>query len=205
MAFIPTPDTVKVCMRFVNHAELSCNVFHIDMNTDPNSADLDTLGDILKGWWNDEMKPLTSTSVSLEAIEITDISVENGDGIVYTAGLPIAGTNASGSLPNNATVATKMGTGLVGRSRRGRSYFVGLPLDALQSTGQQITTDFRDALKAAWEALPGLIISEGWQLVVTSFFHNNAPRVAGLNTPIISFLVDLVVDSQRRRLPGTGS
>jgi hypothetical protein len=150
------------------------------------------------------MQPLTNAATSLQAIEVTDVSQENGVGIIYTSGLPLVGEGTGDTMPNNSTVASKLVSGLTGRSQRGRSYFVGMDRENTTANRQGITAAFQDALTEAWEALIDAIGTEGFELVVKSLFHNGVPRTTGVVTPITNAVVNTTLDSQRRRLPERG-
>lgn len=205
MPFVPTPNTVKVCLRYTQNGQQTCNVFHVDLGTDPGVIDMTAIGALFASWWIAEMKPLTQNATSLDAVEVTDISAPSAEGIVYTTGLPSAGTSGDDSMPNNSTIVTKLASGLTGRSRRGRSYFAGLGRNALNPDRQTVTSTFQGALEDAFIELRDLIIAAGFEWVVTSLISGGVPRTTGLNTPITNAVVNPTLDSQRRRLPERGA
>ena len=204
MAFIPAPNTARVELVYNDIGQVTENVFHFRFDHEPDAADLNSLCAALVSWWTTNMQPITSVGAQLFKILARDMTVEGGVGIEYTTGLPLSGTGTS-ALTSSVTVATKLSTGLTGRNFRGRSYFIGMPADALSADPNIISTTFAAAVDAAFEALIGVAITEGTELVVASFFHDNAPRISAVLTPIISASVDRFVDSQRRRLTGRGS
>lgn len=205
MAHIPVPNTMRVCLRYTQIGQQVCNVFHVRAPNDPTLADLTEVAETMVAWWNAEMKPLTHAGVTLDAVEVTDISSDDQEGIVFTTGLPLAGTHSGSSLPNNATLATKLTTGLAGRSRRGRSYFVGLPTTALETGSQTVSTTYATSLQGAFQELISALITAGFELVIASLYTNGAPRTTGIATPVENASVNRTVDSQRRRLPERGS
>lgn len=205
MPHIPIPNTARVCLRYLQEDENTCNVFHVRAPADPTEADLIEIAEVFAAWWNTDYRPLVQQFTSLQAIEVTDMSADDEEGIVYTTGLPLAGGNAGGALPNNVTICSKFNTGLTGRSRRGRSYFAGLPQGALQPDQQRITSTFQTQLQAAWADLRSSLITAGFEWVVASLYTDGAPRVTGVTTPITSATVNTALDSQRRRLPERGS
>lgn len=205
MAFIPLPNGIKVCMRFRQAEQNTCNVFYVTATGTVDLTLLDGIGDTLKAWYVANIQPWQNTNVSLEAIEITDVSVSGGLGIEYTTGLPLLGANVGGAMPNNVTVAVKLGTGLTGRSHRGRQYFVGLPEAYLAGSKQAISTTFQTTLKGAYDALISDLVAYGVELVIASFFSGGVPRTTGVTTPVSSVSVNPTLDSQRRRLPERGS
>lgn len=205
MAHVLTPNCVKACLRYVSNGQNTCNVIHIDMGAEPTDADLTILGGTLVDWWSAQIKPLTHPNTSLVAIEMMDLSSEDDDGRLYVTGLPLAGTATGTPYPNNVTVCTKFTTGLTGRARRGRTYHNGLASSLIDAGQQQISTGARNALQTAWYSLIGAIGGEGWTWSVLSTILNGVPRTEGLMTPILNAFTNLVLDSQRRRLPERGT
>lgn len=205
MAFVPTANGVKVCLRYNQNGETTCNIFHVDNGAPATLADLTTIAETFLDWWGTNLQSLQENSTALVAIECKALDSVSAPGIEFTDGLPIAGTNSSGALPNNVTVAVKWNTGLSGRSFRGRTYHVGLAVDQItggaQELGVAVVSAFRDAYSALIDALTTL----GKPLVVLSLFNGGIARSNGLMTTIINAFVNRVLDSQRRRLPERGT
>lgn len=205
MAFIPTPNGIKVCLRFTKAGQQVCNVFHVLGPATPTTTDMETIAGIFVGAWSDHMQAVTTPDVSLEAVEVTDISVAGGLGIVYTTGLPLVGSSSGNATPNNVTVATKLLTGRTGRSYRGRSYNIGISTNNLQADQQHITSALQGVIGAFFAELITNLQTADFPLAVLSLFTGGAPRAAGVLTAIINVATNLVLDSQRRRLPERGS
>lgn len=205
MAHIPIPNGIKVCLRYTQIGQQVCNVFHVRGPSDPTVTDLQTVAEEFAAWWNTELRPLTHAGVTLDAIEVSDMTADGEEGIVYTTGLPLAGTNSGSSLPNHVTIVTKFATGLLGRSFRGRSYMVGLPESALDTGSQTVTSTFRAQLGSAMNDLISSLATAGFNLAIASLFTDGAPRTTGVLTDVLSASVNATVDSQRRRLPERGS
>jgi hypothetical protein len=75
-----------------------------------------------------------------------------------------------------------------------------------QVTLNVVSADFVAIWDAFYNGLIGGADIDPWVWVVASRITNGAPRVTGLSQPVTSWLVvDLAVDSQRRRLNGRGS
>jgi hypothetical protein len=168
-------------------------------------ADLTEIATVFRDWWDAEMQGLTVNTTSLQAIEVIDVSADGEEGIIFTAGLPLSGSDENLANPNNVTVVTKLATGMTGRSRRGRTYHVGLPEDALAADKQHITPTWQTFLQGAFADLITALITAGFELVVASTISGGVPRTEGITTPVTSAVTNLQLDSQRRRLPGRGS
>lgn len=205
MAHVPTPNTVKACLRYVQNGQNTCNVFHFDVGTEPTEALLRDVADMLTNWWVTEMADLTHGGTSLQAVEVVDVSADNQEGIVSTAGLPVSGTHTGTALPNNVTVCVKCATGFTGRTRRGRKYVAGLEREQAQADGQTLTEVARQAFEDAFRALVTDAATAGFTWVINSIMEDGVPRLVGLNTPVTDISVNGTLDSQRRRLPERGA
>jgi len=205
MPLPPVPDTAKVCLRMRKAGQLVCNVFHVHSDTAIDPTVLNTIGATFATWATNYYMNHLSSDLTLEAIEVTDLTTTGGMGIVYTTGLPVTGGDTSGALPNNVAIAVKLASGLTGRSQRGRTFVPGIAAGALTADRQSINSTLQGLLIAAFEQLISDLIDAGVRLVVTSYFSGGAPRVTPQNTEITNPLVNTVLDSQRKRLPERGA
>lgn len=204
MAFVPTPNTVKACLRYIQNGQNTCNVFHFDIGHEPTEGDLRDVADMVSTWWQGLLRPLIHPGTSLVAVEVWDVSAENQEGIVSTTGLPVAGAGTGNALPNNATVCVKCATGFTGRTRRGRKYVAGLQHEQLNSDRQTLQSTVWAAIEDAFRELITDAATAGFTWVINSIIEDGVPRLAGLNTPVTDISVNRVLDSQRRRLPERG-
>lgn len=204
MAFIPCPNIAEFRMQFLWDLQQCENVFHVFKSDGWTDSMLNQIAGTMANWWNDYAKLETSNTVSLERVMTRDLTSQFGIGTEYTSGLPNNGARTSACLPNNVSVAVKWGTGLAGRSYRGRTFHLGLCDDQvtanrlLTATQQDIATAY-DALRLA---LDNAILAV--EFGVLSRYTNNQPRPQGILTPITGVSVDPVTDSQRRRSPNRG-
>jgi len=205
MAFIPVANTAQVRMQFLYDGQHCENVYHVENTGAWDVGGLQALGDGFIDWWDTELKAFAPDTVSLRQVVLRDLTTESGLAVERTTGLPLVGTNGSPALPNNVTVAVKWSTGLAGRSFRGRTYHIGMPENS--TVGNTVSASPLLDLQAAYDALIGVppAVDAAYSLVVVSLFHDNAPRVAGVTTPILDSSIEPTIDSQRRRLPGRGT
>lgn len=199
----PTANTAEVTMTFLQDGQYLINKHHFLNDAGWDEGSLNNLGTAVREWWNTEVRPFVAPQVSLVEIEVVDLTAGSNQGITVQTGLPIAGGSTVAALPNNVTLAIKKGTGLVGRSFRGRTYHIGLTeTDVTNNTvipGQ--VTNLRDAYDALRQPL-GVAIPVN--LCVLSEVSGGVQRDNGICTIVTGIGVDPVVDSQRRRLPGRG-
>lgn len=204
MAFIPCPNIAEFRLQYLWDLQQCENVFHVFKSAGWTADDLNTVGGTFANWWTSELSDEVSNTVTLQRIITRDLTVENGIGTEVLLGLPANGARTSAALPNNVSLAVKWGTGLAGRSYRGRTFHVGLCDD--QVTGNTVLAATQTSLKTKYDfiriALDNALL--GVEFGVLSRFNNGAPRAAGILTPITGVGIDPVTDSQRRRSPGRG-
>lgn len=202
MVFVPIPNTARVELRYTQDSQLMANVFHVEDTTPLTVADLQTIGALFVDWW-ELLLPLVSNTVTLREISLIDQTTQNGIGILHNTGLPLIGGEAGNAMPNGTSIAIKWGTGLTGRSFRGRTFHIGLVENNIVANG--LVPAFATNLVAAYNALPPIFDETTFTLVVASRYANGVPRVTGVTTPILNAsLADLTVDRQWRRMPGRG-
>jgi hypothetical protein len=205
MPFVPAADTCQIEAVYEWDGQIVENVFHYRFTAgSPTETDVGSLADVVRAYIHDEILPLAADTLTFLRLVAKMIDVIDGILVVNTTGLPASGGGGSDALPNNVTATFSWRTGLSGRSRRGRSYLLGLQEG--QVTANALSPAAVTAYTEAWEGLRLVASEDGWEMVVVSKFSGGAPRVAAVVTPITTgFFVDSTIDSQRRRLPGRGS
>jgi len=207
----PVPDGIRVVMKFTIAGQQCRNVFHVRSDVTIDEALLTTCAATFKNAWIDRLQGFTNALLTFDAVEVTDISVVGGSGIEYTTGLPQTGNTSLAALPNNVTVATKLTTGHVGRSYRGRSYFNGMGQLQLSTDKQHINPDVASQIALFFADLLENLPTDGLHLGIASLYSGvdsdgkPIPRTAPFITDVIGASTNLTVDSQRRRLPERGS
>ncbi len=203
MAFIPAPNIVRVVVNWLLDEQILANVFHVDANATVTDVLIDAIMDVFQDWLGDFIVTALSEDISATGLEGKDLTAETGLLIERQFTTPFPGEVATPALPNNVALCITLFTDLAGRSYRGRSYMPGLgesqvvlsSIDVSQAAGYATKyVELVDALSTA-----------GFELVVTSYQHNNVPRATAVSTPITAVGVNTVLDSQRRRLPGRGN
>lgn len=199
--FIPAPLVAQVEMIY-NYAGQRCeNVYHVKGSSEWTATTLGALGTDFENWETTYAKGSRHSSVTL--VEVKVIALASADGAFVTSSVSITGTAAGVELPNNDTIAIKAETGLRGRSRRGRTYWIGLSTDMTDTLNRnQLLSAWQTALLNVMNQLLITPFTNSGQLVVCSFSANNAWRTTALTTPVTKYVLsDVVLDSQRRRLP----
>jgi hypothetical protein len=202
MAFIPLPNGFKVELEFTLNGQAVINVYHTTSAVPVNSTNLTALANIFISWWQNSQRQNFSNQMTLVRVLATDIRVDNG----LTATVPVtvngSGTIATAPSPNNIAVVMSWRTGFSGRSFRGRTFYAGIA--NTEVSDNLISTTLAANLLADATTLLNDLIAGGHNLVVFSQYADGAPRVTGVGTPINQAIIDNRIDTQRRRLPGTG-
>jgi len=150
----------------------------------------------LENWWDTHYRTITPSSVGLDNIEVKQWT-DTGFDYVKSCEGTCAGSVGDATEPANVTSVISWTTGLRGRGNRGRTYVQAL---------YESATDAFDTLNT-----PYLIAAA---VVANAFIVGTPPAglepvvfhcELGTGTPITSFRIDQLVDSQRRRLPGRGT
>jgi hypothetical protein len=102
----------------------------------------------------------------------------------------------SESVPGNVALCVKLSSALPGRQFRGRKYFGGFT--EAQISYNQVDPVVANDITAAIAGLITALTTNGTPLSIVSKTHGTLVPVIGAG------IVDLYVDSQRRRLPGRG-
>lgn len=197
--FIRVDNTARFRLNFIHLDEKCMNVIHVRMGTAFAEADLQSMCGIIKAWWDSDIRPTASISTSLESIEATSLELEDDLRVLYSTGLPLAGTNAGAAMPGGTTVAIRLTSAYSGRSRNGRLYHIGLTEGEVN--GNELAGAFQLSLEAAYENLVSEIGSYGNNagLVIVSYCHNGQWRTEGQTELVTNVSVDPYIDSQRRR------
>jgi len=204
MPFIPAPDCARVEFRMTLDSQLIENVCHFRFIAGaPDQADLDALAAFCVGWWQTLYADIISASVVLREVVVTGLDSDLGP--QSTAGGGSApGEIADEAMPNNVALCVTKRTASIGRSARGRWFIAGLTNG--QVTGNLISSGDATSIEARLNQLFVTDAPPGWEGVVLSYQHAGAVLTTAVAYPITICVVrDLVVDSQRRRLPGRGA
>ena len=201
--FIPAAEVAKAELRFTMLGEQTSSVFYFSKDGGFSLTDLATLGASLASWWNTDGNDLFHAGTTLREVVCTDVSVEDGAQVSTSVNTP--GTRSGNAMPNNVCLCVSFRTGFTGRSNRGRVYHSGLVEGDV--TDNNVITATATLLRDEYEDLFQLMLVEAEaQHVIVSYCNDGAWRTDARVTPVTSYIiVDTVVDSQRRRLPGRGS
>lgn len=205
-----TANGIRAEMIYLLNSQRVENVYHFTKGSPASAADLEALRVILVNWENNVAKPQRPNNTSLVLIELTALDSLSAPFLSSQTGLPIVGTMAGNGMVSFLSVAVRHTTGLTGRSRRGRSYWVGLGANHLLNN-DSITSAAATSLTSVYTQLRTLAAAGGFTFVVNSLYsgvtvvngyRRAVPRAAGVMTSITSSSCETGIDSQRhRKLP----
>jgi len=202
--YIVADETAKVQLYFSTPGGVAMNVLNFRTDGGWNAVSLDVLVDEIATSWEAQFSPLQSDQVECYRIVATDLGAPIPAQVDKAPVNDLTGGRASVIMPGNVTVVTKFGTGLAGRSQRGRTYHIGLTDD--QCVGDSLVAGMADTIRDAWIDFAGEVHDSpaAADLVVVSYCHNNAWRAAAQVLNVTAFTTEDVLDSQRKRLSGRG-
>jgi|SRR5690242_1658735 len=187
----------RVTMVFNRDTRVFNNSWHVYRSVGWVPADLVTIATAFYNWWTAAYKACVPTATLLTNIHV-QVYDPTGSPWVYDRPVSPAenGTRAGTSEAANVTLATSLRAGLAGRAYRGRYYVPGV-IEADVNPNDTAISGIVTTLAVAATNLIGPALPAGFTLVI---FH----RFDNLFSTIVSYVVENLIDSQRRRLAGRG-
>jgi len=216
MPFIEAENVAKVTVNMTLYGEVVTNNFYVRNATGWSTAELVDLANLVIAAWNDHMGPLQSNDLQYTSVTAVDLTTEEGAGVEIAFPALSGGDIVGDSAPGNVALAVRFKTGLRGRARTGKNYVTGIHEGNIVEN--EVTALWRDAVVAGYGDLRDDLVGAGYEHVVVSFYNGftlvefpdgtirkvPTPRNEGLVTSVESYVADLALDSQRRRLSGRG-
>lgn len=196
MAIPNQPFIAHVTMVFSRDTRIMENTFHLFKATGWTLTTLMQAAVDTVSWWNLYYKFCCGNGVALTQVQIRLYDPANPLAFDQPVSPAQAGNIAETLEAGNVTVTLSWRTGLAGRKQRGRIYLVGLT-EPRVNANDTITSVQLSLMATAAAQFIGPVWSNG---VVPAIFH----RADNTYTPVNSYVLENVVDSQRRRLPGRG-
>jgi hypothetical protein len=206
MPFVPAPNVVMVEWRCNRNGQRIENRLMIDLLTAPTLALMNQLRVDMWNWWENFHSTVLHSEVQLSEVVVTDMSVQNGNQVVYAPDTTTVGQMGGFALPNEVSMCVSLRSGARGRSARGRWYQLSVS-DAQLNGTNTMSPAAPTAICGTMTQLLADITAEGFAPVIVSYQSNGVPRPGGPVYFVIqnATIVDPIVDSMRRRKPGVGS
>lgn len=221
MAPLPVvPSVIRTALVFSysGDTDVITRFFLKYTGTPPTNGELDSYAVAIGDYWGDFLKPYSTSIVSLETVEMVDLTSDTSAQGTATVG--VAGTNGDEILPADVAVVASYEIGRRYRGGHPRGYWpAGGSADLLNA--QQWTTTFQGDFLTALGSFFSDVVGAGWSgsgsitQVNASLFEGftveispstgrarNVPtkRASALVDPITTVVVQQRVGSQRRRL-----
>ncbi len=204
MGFVPVPDVVQVEFRCEMDGQLVENRWHVDCLHEPTADDLTNIANNVATVLTNDWKPQMPADVTLREIHLRSLHALNH--LEHTALFTVGtvGGLANPLLPSNVSVCVSLRSQFTGRSARGRLYWIGLTENDVSFS--TISATRLTGIVAAVQAMIDALVAASFRWCIVSYRSGGIPRPGGPVKFIVetALVVDDVVDSQRRRLPGRG-
>jgi len=200
MAFIPVPNIVQArLMLLEDNGVVGQNVFYHACTPPVTIAQMEEIG----AKWSETIVAHLVTSITgnwnWSGVLMRDMSEAEGAEINFTEGFPIAGTGSGTINADQVCYTVTWGTGLAGRSARGRSYISGLNKEVIVNNNR-LSDSAQSDFQNRWTNIREDFEEIGHALQVVSFIELGVPRAEGRALPVLNNLVRFPVATQRRRL-----
>jgi hypothetical protein len=201
MAFIPVLNCIQARLIWQeDNGAVAQNVFWHATVSAPTLADMEAIG----ATWGELMTeaglvPTITNNWALSSVAMRAMNEEEGAQLTYASGMPISGTSTETAVPDQVAYTVTWSTGLSGRSARGRTYMLGLPISAVENRNK-LSVSARNNFNNAWGIVLDAFETEGHALQVVSFQEGGVPRSAGRKLPILSQNVRFPIATRRSRL-----
>lgn len=201
MPFIPIPSTVLLTVQFQDDdGVVAINRHYLNASTPPVEDDLTEICTTYVTYWVENFQTATPDNWNLTGLIARAMNEEDGLEFVQTADLPVPGSAGTAFTPNQVSYTCTWLTGFAGRSKRGRTYGVGLDPSFI-ATGQKRITDGAQAeLQGLWDGLRAAFETDGHAMQVVSLQSGGIPLTEGVATPVLAGRVNFPLATQRRRL-----
>jgi hypothetical protein len=204
MAFVPAPNIMMVELRATNAGQKIENRFMFNQMGPVTPSGLQDIATLAWNWWQNSYAEFLPSTVALVESVATDLTTLNGPQFTYAPASGVIGGNLTSPLPNEVSLAVSLRSTARGRSARGRFYVLAIPSGEM-ADANSVESLYASGLVSAAQTL----INDSQDvapLTIVSYRTNNAPRPGGpVYFPVSSaVVVDLVVDSMKRRKPGVG-
>lgn len=201
MAFQRVPNTIVLQVRATLGGELVENGFFYQKASTPLQADVDAAVSNASNWWETFWQPAMSGDYVVREFFARSLDSEIAVQAVDDSDAGEFGDLGS-ACPGNVSLAVARKSGFTGRGARGRIFIAGVPENQVDATMRTNTT-YTGLITDALVGLDTLMAADSLFPVIVHRVSGGVPLVPAVVLPLLTWIVtDLIVDSQRNRLPG---
>ena len=154
--------------------------------------------------WGTGITTWQCSTLTLMKVRATSMANQYASQAEYLPAPPMVGLVPGDAVPANVALCVSLGSAARGKAGRGRVYIAGLSEQHV--TGSYVTANMANNITTGLMNLRDTLLLEGIYLTTYSRVVGGVYRAEALISDVVSIgVADLVVDSQRRRLPGRGA
>lgn len=200
MTFQSVPDVVETVLDYTSISQPMANVLNWVFGGGYDQSEVDALATAVDVAVGDYIIPLLSSAVHYDGVRARGLELVEDLFAAANANAG-SGTAEGAAQPSQQSYAVQLGTGLTGRSARGRLYFPPTGAGAI-SNARTVTQDYSDAcVDALADLMEDVTAACGALPVVVSRFSGGVPRSEGTLTFVTTILArNNNIDTQRRRV-----
>jgi hypothetical protein len=203
MAFQAIPNGVEVLLAATLAGQVCNNTLFFTHAGAWGVDEMQALADAVDDAWGSFVSTYMYQDYHYDQTIVTDKRTDTALQAFAFANAGSGGVTGA-PVPNNVAISVKRQSAFTGRSARGRVY---IPVGAeshLVSTNV-VTDAFAAAATAALQAISDAADDVDWTAVIVSRVHDGVTLPEAVVYTIVEWIVvDKVIDSMRRRLPGRG-
>jgi hypothetical protein len=206
MAHYPPPNNpniVKVAMLFARDTRTLVNTFHVFNATGWNIGTMTTLANAVVTWWNTVYKLAVPSPIALTGIQVRLYNPANPLAVDVPVSPSSPGTRPGNAEAGNVSLSLSERTGLAGRAFRGRIYAPGIS----EQDANQNDTMASAAAVLFGNAIANLVFGALPAGNILHIFHRPglvAKPLDNTSNPVNTYVIEALLDSQRRRLASRG-
>jgi len=204
MAFQSVPNTLEATIIATQSGEACYNTFYAHKGSTVSQADADGYAELVDIWVGAHWLPLMPGDYIYERTDVRGLTaaIDVASSANANAG---NGALSNTNLSNNASLAVKRRSAFTGRGARGRVY-IPPPAPENMADDNHISTTFAGLIVAALDAMDTALGGVSLEQVIVHRVAAGVPLTTAVVFSVVEWVVvDRVIDSMRRRLPGRGT
>lgn len=204
MPFQSVPNTAEVVIEGELDGEQAVNTHYAKFASAYTQDDLNALASAVDDWVGAVWLPLMPTNYHYTRTVArgltSEIDMEAEDNTFSGSG-----TGGVNSGANNQTLSVKRRSAFTGRGARGRIFVPGI-YDGAKADDNHVAAGFVTAIETALNGLTDVMGDVDWLAVIVHRVAGGVPLATAVTFTLVEWVVvNTVIDSMRRRLPGRGS
>jgi len=204
MAFIPVLGTCATTLIYqVGSKQITNTLYWTQDDEFTSPGSVGALAADLVDVWDETLPATMSANVSLYGVRATALHSEDAPSVLYIPSGTHEGTAIGTPTPLHTAMSLTIRTDGRGRSRRGRLYHYGLPVEAQEddkSWNETAVALIASKYGDLWLSMVAAGSTEGRTLVVVSREQDGVPLESGITYAVSTLDAHAPMATQRRRV-----